>query len=133
MVGLKVWYEHPDDPTADPFLVIGSPGELDAFIDRVREETKGNRCPPMVQAVVDGGARLPILQIGLGQDKGFVGYSAKDGGWTRGMGSEAEIVEYVYMGNLTEIKASVEVSIETVRQGLHEFMATGQRPSIIDG
>ncbi|MDQ3576339.1 MAG: Imm1 family immunity protein [Actinomycetota bacterium] len=131
MVELKVWYEQPDTTTGDPAVLIRTADELNSFINRVLDETKTHRCSAMIQAVIADGPRLPILQVGLGQTKGFIGYSAKDGGWTKGDGDPSQVVEYVYMGSLSEVPADVEVSIEQVRQGLREFMESGECPSVI--
>ncbi|WP_424183281.1 Imm1 family immunity protein [Actinokineospora sp. G85] len=36
-----------------------------------------------------------------------------------------------YMSNLGEVPADFEVPIDVVRQGLHESLATGTRPSVL--
>lgn len=58
-------------------------------------------------------------------------YHSDDGGSTEGPGNADELAEYVYMGNLSEIRAGVEVPIPVVRRGLQEFFRTGERPSMV--
>ncbi|MGX7827602.1 Imm1 family immunity protein [Actinokineospora sp. 24-640] len=133
MVGLKVWYEHPDDPAAEPFFVIDSTDELNAFIDRVQDETKDHRCPAAIQVNINGRAGFPILEVGIGQEKGFMRYYADDAGSTKGDGDPNDRAEYIYMSHLSVVPADVEVDIHTVRLGLVEFLETGKRPSVIVG
>lgn len=132
MVEVEVWYDqtpandfHPGDPT----IRVRAPEELDALIDRVLGETRGHRCPASVQMKIFGNERDPVLEVGLGQDRGYIHYLADDAGRTVGDGDPDAYVEYVYMGNLGEVPADSEVPLDVVRRGLHEFLATGARPS----
>ena len=134
MVEVEVWYDqtpandfHPGDPT----IRIGTTEELDALIDRVRAETREHRCPASIQMKIVGNERDPVLEVGLGQDTGYIHYLADDAGRTLGDGDPEATVEYVYMGNLGEVPADSEVPIDLVRHGLHEFLATGRRPSVV--
>ncbi|WP_436495553.1 Imm1 family immunity protein [Actinokineospora sp. HUAS TT18] len=134
MVTLEVWYDQEpenDFGPGDPPILIRTEAELNDFIDRVLDETKDHEAPAMIQAVNADDPRSAVLQVGLGQTKGFIGYGAADGGWTHGEGDPDERVEYIYMGNVSEVRASVEVSIDGVRQGLVEFLGTGRKPSVI--
>lgn len=136
MVELEVWYDQVsanDFHPGDPAIVLRTPAELDALIDRVRAETRGHRVPAMVQVNVLGTEGEPVLSVGLGQDSGFIHYSARDFGRTIGDGDPEATVEYTYCGSLSEVPADSEVPIEAVRLGVHEFMATGRRPSVVRG
>lgn len=77
------------------------------------------------------GRKLPVLEVGLGQAKGFIIFHSAENGGTRGDGDAHDRVEYVYMGNLSEVPADVEVDIAQVRAGLVEFMQTGTRPGAV--
>lgn len=134
MVQLAVWYDQEPDNDfgeGDPAIVVGSPAELDALVDRVLDETSGNDVSAMMQVGIRGHTGYPVLEVGLGRTKGFITYHASDSGSTQGDGDVHEVVEYVYMGNLSDVDASSEVPLAVVRQGLHEFLATGERPSVI--
>ncbi len=85
----------------------------------------------MVQIAVAGNTGFPVLEVGMGEDRGFLVYHAEDSGATRGSGDADDVREYVYMGSLSQVPADVEVPLETVRRGLHEFLRTGRRPSVV--
>ncbi|MGX7824123.1 Imm1 family immunity protein [Actinokineospora sp. 24-640] len=134
MVELAVWYDQDagdDFREGDGEIIIRTQEELDALVDRVLRETVDHRCPAAIQVSINGRKGLPVLEVGLGQERGFIQYHAEDGGSTKGNGSPEEYVEYVYMGNLSEVQADVEVDITQVRQGLIEFLETGRRPSVV--
>ncbi|MGQ0840644.1 Imm1 family immunity protein [Actinokineospora sp.] len=134
MVELAIWYDQDaesDYAEGDPAILARTAAELDTLIDRVLAETRQHRCPAMIQVGINGNSGLPILEVGLGETKGFITYHAEDGGSTKGDGNPDRFVEYVYVGNLSEIRSDIEVSIEDVRRGLHEFMSTGRRPTVI--
>ncbi|MDQ3576474.1 MAG: Imm1 family immunity protein [Actinomycetota bacterium] len=128
MVELAVWYDQDEDQDE---IIIRTEDELNVLIDRVLDETKGHRCPAAIQVGVKDNEGYPVLEVGLGQEMGFIQYHAEDGGSTSGDGNSDSYVEYVYMGNLSEVQADVEVSIQQVRQGLVEFLRTGARPSVV--
>lgn len=134
MVELEVWYDQEpenDFRAGDPPIVVRTSDELDALIDRVLTETKDHRVGAIIQVGIRGHSGYPILEVGLGREKGFINYHANDGGSTEGAGNADELAEYVYMGNLSEVPADVEVPVPLVRQGLHEFFRTGERPSVV--
>lgn len=134
MVELAVWYDQEpanDLSEGDPAILVRTATELDALLDRVLTETKEHRVGAMIQVGIHGNTGYPVLEVGLGQDKGFISYHAEDGGSTKGTGSPDSLVEYTYMGNLTEVPADVEVPLDDVRRGLHEFMRTGGRPRTV--
>ena len=87
----------------------------------------------MIQVALSEVKRSPALEVGLGKEKGFIGYTSRtEGGWTVGDGAADTMVDYIYMGNHSEVPASVEVPMSTVRRGLHEFLVTGGRPSVVE-
>ncbi|MFD9896501.1 Imm1 family immunity protein [Amycolatopsis sp. NPDC059027] len=135
MVTLEVWYDQEpenDFGPGDPALVVSTPAELDELIDRILAETAEHVAPPMIQVAIAGVKRSPVLEVGLGQDKGFIGYiSRTEGGATHGDGDPNTLVDYIYMSNHSQVPASTEVPMDTVRRGLREFLATGKRPSVV--
>lgn len=135
MVALDIWYDQaPKNEHGDVVNHVSTAAELDELVDRILEETAGNAAPPMIQVAIAGVKRSPALEVGLAKDKGFIGYTARtEGGWTRGDGDPNAVVDYVYMGNHTQVPADVEVPLLTVREGLHEFLRTGERPSVVNG
>lgn len=134
MVALEIWY---DQDTAnelgegDPAIVVSTADELDAFVDRVLAETKTHSAPPMIEVSIAGDPTSPAMQVGLGQERGFIFYMAADGGWTQGDQSRDDVVTYVYVGSASEIAGTTEVPLADVRRGLREFMVTGGRPTIV--
>jgi hypothetical protein len=134
MVALEVWYDQAPDGDfgeGDSAIVVTTVAELDVLIDRVRNETNIAEGGAAIQVAIAGDEESPVLEVGLGQTKGFITYHAEDGGQTRGDGDPGRIVEYTYMGQVTEMGADVEVPIEQVRQGLQEFMEKGGKPHFI--
>jgi hypothetical protein len=130
VVELAVWYDQDEDQDE---YIIRTEDELNALIDRVLRETKDHRCPAAIQVNISGQDGFPILEVGLGQDKGFIRYYADDAGATKGEGSPDDRAEYIYMGNLSVVPADVEVDMSTVRRGLLEFLRTGGRPEVVEG
>ncbi|MDQ3402933.1 MAG: Imm1 family immunity protein [Actinomycetota bacterium] len=134
MVELAIWCDqNPENDLGpgDPAIIVRNSVELGMLIDRVLAETGRHRCPVMIQAGINGNNGLPVLEIGLGQTKGVIHCHARDGGGTKGNGNSDDRVECVYMGNLSEVPADSEVPIADVRSGLHEFLSTGKRPSVV--
>ncbi|TNC23725.1 Imm1 family immunity protein [Amycolatopsis alkalitolerans] len=133
MVALDIWYDQaPKNAAGDVAIRVTTAAELDTLIDRILAETTGNAAPPMIQVALAGVKRSPALEVGLGKDKGFIGYTARtEGGWTKGDGDPNAVVDYIYMGNHTQVRGDVEVPLSTVREGLHEFLATGERPNAV--
>jgi hypothetical protein len=134
MVELAVWYDQDagdDSRPGQSEIIVRTDDELDALIDRVLAETVSHRCPAAIQVGINGRAGYPILEVGLGHVMGFIHYHADDAGGTKGDGNPDDYAEYVYMGSLSEVPADSEVPIADVRRGLHEFLTTGLRPSVI--
>ncbi|KDN23139.1 Imm1 family immunity protein [Amycolatopsis rifamycinica] len=134
MVALDIWYDQtPKDDEGNVVIRVNTAAELDELIDRIIAETADNVAPPMIQVALSGVKRSPALEVGLGKEKGFIGYTSRtEGGWTVGDGDPDALVDYIYMGNHSEVPASAEVPISTVRRGLHEFLVAGTRPSVVE-
>jgi hypothetical protein len=136
VVALEVWYDQtPENELSEgaPAIIVTTPAELDQLIDRILRETADHVSPAMIQVALSGVERSPVLEVGLGKEKGFIGFTSReDAGMSRGDGSPDVVVEYIYGGNVSEIPASAEVPMGEVRRGVHEFMATGQQPSVIE-
>ncbi|MGQ0840553.1 Imm1 family immunity protein [Actinokineospora sp.] len=130
MVELAVWYDQDEDQDE---IVVRTVDELNTLIDRVLAETTGHRCPAAIQVNISGQDGFPILEVGLGQDKGFIRYYADVAGSTKGDGDPDARAEYIYMSNLSVVPADVEVDIQQVRSGLIEFLETGKRPAVVRG
>lgn len=133
MVALDIWYDQaPKNDDGDVVIHVTTAAELDELIERILQETANHAAPPMIQVAISGVKRSPALEVGLGKDKGFIGYTARtEGGWTRGDGDPNVVVDYIYMGNHTQVPGDVEVSLDEVRRGLHEFLRTGERPTVV--
>lgn len=129
-MALEVWYRHASDGATSP-VVVETAQQLDELIDRILGETASHRVPAMVQVAVAGDWKRGVMEVGLGRDQGFILFQTADGGSTKGIGSPGDVVEYTYMGSLSEVPADVEVPIQTVRRGLREFLETGARPSVV--
>jgi Immunity protein Imm1 len=109
VVALDIWYNRaPKGDDDDPAIHVSTAAELNEVIDRILAETVDHMAPPMIQVSISGMKRSPVLEVGLGQDRGFIGYTAADGGWTRGTGNPATLVDYVYMGNHSQVSARVK-------------------------
>jgi hypothetical protein len=128
---LKVWYrrfvEGRSWPDEVP-MVIRTHDELDAVVERVLADSRDDAVPSMIQVGVEQDRRAPVLEVGLGVDRGFVYYLSRDGGWTSGDRSLTGFVVYDYMANRREIPASVEIPIDGVRRRLRDFMTTPRVP-----
>ncbi|HVK24414.1 MAG TPA: Imm1 family immunity protein [Actinokineospora sp.] len=134
MVTLSVWYDRtPRAENGDVTITVASASELDELVDRIQAETAQHVAPPMIQVAVTGTKRGPMLEVGIGVQKGFIGYTGPDeGGWTAGDGDPAAVADYVYMGNHTQVPAQAEVPMAMVRRGLHDFLTTGGRcPTVV--
>lgn len=136
MVALEIWYDQTpenDLSEGDPAIVATTAAELDQLIDRILAETADHVSPPMIQVALSGVERSPVLEVGLGKEKGFIAFTSREiAGTTNGDGDPNAVVEYVYSGNVSEVPASAEIPMPEVREGLHEFLRTGQRPKIVE-
>lgn len=127
-MSLKIWYDQwpaNDLGPGDPAIVVHTVAQLDSFVDRVLREARGRSIPPMIEVSVDGSQELRVLEVGLGPARGFVNFVARDGGRTFGDPALTGSVTYDCMGSPTDIDASAEIPLATVRQGLREFLESG--------
>ncbi|MGW4484975.1 Imm1 family immunity protein [Amycolatopsis sp. NPDC004368] len=134
MVALDIWYDQtPKDDDGNVVIRVTTAAELDELLDRIISETADHVAPPMIQVALSGVRRSPALEVGLSQEKGFIGYTSRtEGGWTVGDGDPNAMVAYTYMGNHSEVPAGVEVPMTIVRRGLHEFLTTRERPGVVE-
>lgn len=102
--------------------------ELDALVDRVLADAMGAEVPPMIEVSVKDDFKAPVLEVGLGQEKGFVHCPSKDGGWPAGDDALTGTTTYDYMGQVREVPASSEAPIALVREPLHRFPTTTADP-----
>ncbi|HEX3778742.1 MAG TPA: Imm1 family immunity protein [Pseudonocardiaceae bacterium] len=133
-MALEIWYDQePDDDfhEGDPAIVVNTAEELETFIDRVVAAGRGAVAPPMIEVSIAGVQDSPVMQVGLGQERGFIAYLATDGGWTAGDASRQDFVPYDYMGSVQEVPASAEVPTSEVRKGLRAFLETERRPEVV--
>lgn len=74
----------------------------------------------------------PLLQIGVGIDKGWATYGKpyQDQGFTSYGGGGNEIVYYCFQGTQSEFPAWAEIPFETLKKAVIEFMESGgERPT----
>jgi len=110
--------------------MIDTVQELDTLVDRAIRDYGDGPCFGMIEISIAANRWGPTMEVGLGPKLGFVHYLASDADcWTGGDASRTGRVVYSYMGSVSEIPASAEVPTEVVRERLHQFLATGQRPT----
>lgn len=130
---MEIWYNQKpssDLGPGDPPILVNTTAELDAFIDRFLRETKDGAIPSMIQVAIVGDHKWKGMEVGIGQEMGFVNYHAPGGGGvTMGDPTRTGWVPYDYMAHTNEIEAWAEIPVELVRQGLREYLATnGAKP-----
>jgi hypothetical protein len=133
VVALEIWYNQTpanDYNEGESAIVVETVAELDALVDRVLSESKDATVPPMIEVSVKGDFKAPVLEVGLGQEEGFIHCLSKDGGWSVGDSALTGTVTYDYMGQVREVPESNEVPVAVVRNGLREFMATKAAPEL---
>lgn len=130
---MEIWYNQkpPSDlGPGDPPILVETTAQLDAFVDQFLDETKDGVVPAMIQVSIVGGPQWHGMEVGIGQERGFVNYHSPDGGdVTLGDRSRTDWVVYDYMGSASDIEAWAEIPVELVRQGLREYLETnGAKP-----
>jgi hypothetical protein len=132
-MALEIWYDQePDNDLGpgDPPIVVHTAAELDAFLNRVLHATADQSVPPMIQASIADRPERGAVEVGIGQDVGFINYLAADGGLTLGDPNRTGQAVYDYMGSATEVDASAEIPLALVRQGLREYLEhDGAKPA----
>lgn len=134
MVTLEVWYDQEPDndfSEGDPTILVSTPEDMDALLDRVQRETKDATVPPMLECSVSGDPMRGACNIGVGHDKGFLMFMTPEPAQTEGDPTLAGEVAYDYMGHLREIPARFEVPMDVVRAGAREFVRTGTFPACV--
>ena len=134
MVALDIWCaQTPKDDVGNVVIRVTTAAELDELVNRIVAEAADHAATPASEVALSGVQRSPALEVGLSKEKGFIGYTSRtEGGWTVGDGDADTMVDYIYMGNHSEVLASVEVPMSTVRRGHHEFLVAGARPSVVE-
>lgn len=130
-MALEIWYDQQpanDFGAGDPAIVVETAEELDAFVDRVLAAAVGAEVPPMIEVSVKDDFKAPVLEVGLGVEKGFIHCLSKDGGWSQGDATMTGAATYDYMGQVREVSASSEVPVVRVRECLHRFLDTAADP-----
>ena len=133
MGAVSVYYadEHDDQP-----VTVTTPDEVDALIDRVRDESP-EQAPILMQLYIADDVYAQELSAGIRGDRGVLRYSGRN--WPEGVYSTGdgpigpEPLAYFYMDNHTEFPPNAEVPLATVRQAVRDFLTTsGDRPSGVD-
>lgn len=130
-MALEIWYDQRpanDFGAGDPAIVVETAEELDALVDRVLAAAVSAEVPPMIEVSVKDDFKAPVLEVGLGQERGFVHVLSKDGGWSAGDDALTGTASYDYMGQVREVPASSEVPTAVVRECLHRFLDTVADP-----
>ncbi len=113
--------------------------EIRDFIARVQKDSVEWECELLTQWYIKDAKDTPEFCVGIKGDKGVVTFSGR--GWTGGIWvsigdtsrREEPNVEYDYMGNLTEVPADGEISIDAVVRAAEEFFASnGDRPTTVE-
>jgi hypothetical protein len=131
-MALEIWYDQApanDLGPGDPPIIVSTTAELDTFLDRLLRDTADHAVPSMIQASISGHPERGVMEVGIGEERGFINYVAADGGITLGDHSRTGWTVYDYMGSASEVDASAEIPVALVRQGLREFLAgEGAKP-----
>ena len=121
------------DPNQGAPFELAGPAQVDALLDRTVAEAKEAEVGVVAELYTDGEDRKTILQFGVRTDDvGMVGYLGR--GETSAIsdngGTSPEPIAYDYQCHEREVPSNAEVSLETVRQAVHEYVASGgARPS----
>lgn len=127
MATLKVWFDQePDNDlgTGDPAVLVSTAEELSVFIDRVSTLATGQSCPSVIEvSVADDPYAFPIVEAGIGAERGFVRVNGADAlRITQGDPDAAGTVRYDLQGQETLISAKTEVPLATVRTVLTAYL-----------
>lgn len=127
MATLKMWYDQEPDndlSAGDPAVLVSTWEELSAFIDRVSTLATDQPCPSVIEvSIADDPYAFPIIEAGIGADRGFVRVNGADALRTTQGDPDAEgTVRYDLQGQETLIPASTEVSLTTVRAVLGAYL-----------
>jgi hypothetical protein len=120
---------------ADPLTVATVDG-VDELLARVRAESP-ERAPILMEVHIAGDPYTQGLDVGVNGDRGVLRYSGRDwpeGIYSRGRGTaEGEPLRYFYMDTETEFPANAEITLDTIRQAIREFLTSdGARPNCVE-
>ncbi|WIX78922.1 Imm1 family immunity protein [Amycolatopsis carbonis] len=128
MAVVKAWY---DPGQAEPFE-LAEPAEVDALLDRMVSEATAAPVGVVAELAREDRDRWSILQFGVRTEGvGFVGYMGKDetSVISASGAMSSEPVAYDYQAHEREVPSHAEVSWQSVRQAVHDYVASrGARP-----
>ncbi|GAA3876829.1 hypothetical protein GCM10022243_47110 [Saccharothrix violaceirubra] len=125
MVTLSAVFDR--ESAVDPILVR-TQDELGALIERVRTAATGLPCPPIVTiGEADDPWGSPILEAGIGEDRGFVRETWNPMRVTRGDLSATGVLVYDFQAHPADIPADQAVSLDVVREVLAAYLAHDTR------
>ncbi|TKG58457.1 Imm1 family immunity protein [Amycolatopsis palatopharyngis] len=107
MVALAIWYDQtPKDDEGNVVIRVSTAAELDELVDRILGETAEHDAPPMIQVVLTGVKRSPALEVGLGKEKGFIGYTSRTEGWLDHRGWRPQRGRFLHLHGQSQRSAS---------------------------
>lgn len=126
MITQALWYSH-EQPGDD---VAGTPDELDAALDRAAALSRDDGWWATA-LIVPAETHSPVLYAGFARGVGVLRYiDGAEESFSQGIGSpDGEPLLYMYQQNDMEFPPNAEVPIAAVRAAVHEFAATGARPT----
>lgn len=125
---MKAYY----DPWPAEPVVMRTPAQVDELLDRMVAEAESPDVEVGLVAQIDGKDEdgWSILQFGVRAAAslcGFVGHVAKDSPSviSDNGATSPEMVAYDYQYNEREVPGNAEISWPTVRQAVHDYVASG--------
>jgi hypothetical protein len=124
---LRAWY----DPDGEP-VMVGTPADLDACLDRLAADRVTMRVPPLMQLARRDSDGWAVLHVGVDVDRGVLVHTDATGSFVAATGDDAgEPVTYDYLGHVRTVAGNAEIPLADVRRAAHEFVATGARPTCV--
>jgi hypothetical protein len=125
---VKAWY----DPGQGAPFELAEPAQVDALLDRMVTEAADASVGVIAELAWEGEDHKSILQFGIRTEHvGFVGYMSKGepSVISTSGATSLEPVAYDYQSHEREVLSNAEVSLDTVRQAVHDYVASaGARP-----
>ncbi|AXX28683.1 hypothetical protein KCV87_13640 [Actinosynnema pretiosum subsp. pretiosum] len=113
-----------DRATAERPFLIRTQSDLDELVERVRAASADHPCPSIVEITnADDPYRSPVLNAGIGADRGFVHENWRPERATRGAPGATGSVAYDVQGNTADVPADREVPLDVVRAVLADHLA----------
>jgi hypothetical protein len=119
------------DPGPGSGFVVSTPAQVDELLDRMVSESAKETVGLMAQVgCKEGDGWGSGLQFGVRAAKcGFVAYmgasQAEGSAISDNGGTSPEMIAYDYQYNEREVPSNAEVSLDTVRQAVHDYVASG--------